>query len=192
MQITGLSVHQVDLPLHEGSYNWSEGKSVAVFDSTVVGVHTDTGLTGWGEVCPLGPFYLPAYASGARAGLRELGPSLLGLDPRDLDVLNRRMDRTLKGHPYVKSAVDMACWDLLGKDSGQPAARLLGGAEGEDFVLYRAISQEAPDAMAAFWGWTLSTTSFPTLPKKKRKFVGRRAKFWGHIRRPVWNRLQSA
>ncbi|MCY4522034.1 MAG: mandelate racemase/muconate lactonizing enzyme family protein [Caldilineaceae bacterium] len=149
MQITGLSVHQVDLPLHEGSYNWSEGKSVAVFDSTVVGVHTDTGLTGWGEVCPLGPFYLPAYANGARVGLRELGPLLLGLDPRDLDVLNRRMDRTLKGHPYVKSAVDMACWDLLGKDAGQSAARLLGGAEGEDFVLYRAISQEAPDAMAA-------------------------------------------
>ena len=81
MQITGLSVHQVDLPLHEGSYNWSEGKSVAVFDTTVVGVHTDAGLTGWGEVCPLGPFYLPAYANGARAGLRELGTVAAGSRP---------------------------------------------------------------------------------------------------------------
>ena len=149
MQISGISVYQVDLPLHEGSYNWSEGKSVAVFDSTVVAVHTDAGLTGWGEFCPLGPFYLPAYASGARTGLRQLGPSLLGLDPRDLDVLNQHMDRALKGHPYVKSAVDMACWDLFGKDCGQPVTRLLGGAESPDFVLYRAISQEAPEDMAA-------------------------------------------
>ena len=59
------------------------------------------------------------------------------------------MDRTLKGHPYVKSALDMACWDLLGKAAGLPAVTLLGGRFGDDFLLYRAISQEAPDAMAA-------------------------------------------
>ena len=35
-------------------------------------------MIGHGEVCPLGPFYLPAYAEGVRAGLRELGPHLLG------------------------------------------------------------------------------------------------------------------
>lgn len=45
-----------------------------MFDSTIVGVETDTGLIGYGEVCPLGPFYLPAYAAGVRAGLLELGP----------------------------------------------------------------------------------------------------------------------
>mgnify|MGYP000146079348 CR=1 FL=1 len=28
---------------------------------------TDTGIVGYGEVCPLGPFYLPAYAAGVRA-----------------------------------------------------------------------------------------------------------------------------
>ena len=49
-----------------------------MFDSTIVGVETDAGLVGYGEVCPLGPFYLPAYAEGVRAGLRELAPHLLG------------------------------------------------------------------------------------------------------------------
>ena len=148
MKITRIAAYQVDLPLHEGSYKWSGGKSVEVFDSTIVEVETDSGMLGYGEVCPLGPFYLPAYAEGVRAGIRELAPHLLGSDPRQLDVLNRRMDAALKGHPYVKSGIDMACWDILGQVAGLPVCELLGGRYGDDFVLYRAISQGSPDEMA--------------------------------------------
>ena len=148
MKISKISVFQVDLPLHEGSYNWAGGKSVKVFDSTVVRVETGEGITGHGEVCPLGPVYLPAYAEGARAGIQVLAPALLGQDPTQLAKLNRHMDATLKGHPYVKSAIDMACWDILGQATGQPVCNLLGGRYGDDFLLYRAISQEAPEAMA--------------------------------------------
>jgi L-alanine-DL-glutamate epimerase-like enolase superfamily enzyme len=134
--------------LHETTYKWSGGKSVTVFDSTVVGVETDSGLVGYGEVCPLGPFYLPAYAEGVRAGLRELGPHLIGEDPRELSKLNHRMDAALKGHPYVKSGIDIACWDILGQATGLPVAVLLGGRCGESVRLYRAISQEDPEVMA--------------------------------------------
>lgn len=149
MKITYLRAYRVDLPLHEGSYQWSGGKSVNVFDSTIVEVGTDAGVIGWGEVCPLGPFYLPAYANGVRAGIAELGPHLIGEDPRQLGKLNRRMDAALKGHAYVKSGIDMACWDILGKVTNQPVCTLLGGRYGDDFHLYRAISQESPEAMAA-------------------------------------------
>src|SRR5438105_2733738 len=149
MKITRILAYRVDLPLHEGSYKWSGGKSVAVFDSTIVRVETDAGIVGHGEVCPLGPFYVPAYANGGRAGIAELGPHLLGEDPLELAKLNRRMDAAFKGHPYVKSGIDMACWDILGKVAQQPVCTLLGGRYGDDFVLYRAISQEAPDAMAS-------------------------------------------
>src|SRR5438067_2820143 len=148
MKINRILAYQVDLPLHERSYKWSGGKSVNVFDSTVVRVETDAGLTGHGEVCPLGPFYLPAYANGVRTGLAELGPHLIGEDPLQVQKLNRRMDAALKGHPYVKSGLDMACWDVLGKVAGQPVCTLLGGRYGDDFGLYRAISQESPEAMA--------------------------------------------
>src|SRR6266705_2550657 len=149
MKITRILAYRVELQLVETTYKWSGGKSVTVFDSTIVGVETNTGLIGYGEVCPLGPFYLPAYADGVRAGLRELCPHLLGEDPRQLSRLNRRMDAALKGHPYVKSGIDMACWDILGNTAGLPVCTLLGGRYGEDFHLYRAISQEAPDAMAS-------------------------------------------
>src|SRR5678816_2855538 len=149
MKLVRIFAHRVALPLHETTYKWSGGKSVTVFDSTIVGVETDTGLVGYGEVCPLGPFYLPAYAGGVRAGLRELGPHLIGWDPCELGRLNHRMDAALKGHPYVKSGIDIACWDILGQVSGLPVCTLLGGRYGEDFGLYRAISQESPEAMAS-------------------------------------------
>jgi len=147
-RITSIEAFQVNLPLHEGSYKWSGGNSVEVFDSTVVAVHTDGGVTGYGEVCPLGPAYLPAYAEGARAGIAKIAPSLMGLDPTALGVLNARMDAALRGHPYVKSPLDVACWDILGKLTGQPAVTLMGGRYGDSFALYRAISQESPEEMA--------------------------------------------
>src|SRR5215475_2510175 len=127
MRITEISVFRVELPLHEGSYKWSGGNAVSVFDSTVVAVHTDAGITGYGEVCPLGPAYLPAYANGVRAGIAEIGPALIGVDPTALSLVNDCMDASLRGHPYVKSALDIACWDILGKVSGLPVATLLGG-----------------------------------------------------------------
>jgi len=148
MKITRILAYRVELPLHEGSYKWSGGKSVEVFDSTIVRVETDAGIDGHGEFCPLGPFYLPAYAQGARAGIAELGPKLLGEDPTQIGKLNRKMDAALKGHPYVKSAIDMACWDILGQVTALPVCVLLGGRWGEDFILYRAISQEPPERMA--------------------------------------------
>lgn len=148
MRIRRIAAYRVELPLREGRYAWSGGKSVSLFDSTLVRVETDAGLVGHGEVCPLGPAYLPAYAEGVRAGLAILAPNLLGEDPRQLERLNRRMDASLKGHPYVKAGIDVACWDILGQVAGMPVATLLGGRYGDDFVLYRAISQETPEEMA--------------------------------------------
>jgi L-alanine-DL-glutamate epimerase-like enolase superfamily enzyme len=147
LRIRSIQVYQVDLPLVEGAYRWSGGKSVEVFDSTVVRVETDEGIIGHGEVCPLGPSYLPAYAEGARTGIAFLAPQLIGEDPCELLRLNQKMDACLKGHPYVKSAIDIACWDILGQACGVPVSTLFGGCHGDDFVLYRAISQEDPVAM---------------------------------------------
>jgi cis-L-3-hydroxyproline dehydratase len=149
MRITRLQAFQVDLPLVEGRYAWARGKFVEVFDSTVVRIETDAGIVGHGEVCPLGSAYLPSYAAGVRTGIAELAPHLIGQDPTQLEPLNRHMEVHLKGHPYVKSAIDIACWDILGQACGQPLSTLLGGRHGEDIILYRAISQDAPEAMAA-------------------------------------------
>eukprot|EP00794_Sanderia_malayensis_P014318 gene14318-15807_t len=148
MKITGFNVYQVDLPLKEGAYNWSDGKSVSVFDTTIVEILTDAGISGVGEVCPLGSSYLPSYANGVRCGLKELCGSLVGCDPTEIGVMNSLMDYQLKGHPYVKSPIDMACWDILGKKAGLPVCTLLGGRFGESVQLYRAISRQPAMVMA--------------------------------------------
>jgi L-alanine-DL-glutamate epimerase-like enolase superfamily enzyme len=49
----------------------------------------------------------------------------------------------------VKSAFDVACWDVTGKVREAPVAELLGGRFGDDVALYRAISQGTPAEMAA-------------------------------------------
>jgi L-alanine-DL-glutamate epimerase-like enolase superfamily enzyme len=148
MQITEIRVYQQDQPLREGRYTWSDGRYVEVFDSTVVELITDGELKGYGEVCPLGPFYLPAFGGGARAGIAELAPTLLGMNPIETAKVNQVMDVALLGHPYVKSAIDMACWDLVGKATGMPLCELFGGRFGDDIALYRAISQRPATEMA--------------------------------------------
>lgn len=148
IKITKIGLYQVGLPLHEGSYKWSGGNQVIEFDATVAILSTNIGIEGVGECTPLGPSYLPAYAEGVRTGIEVLAPSLLGQDPTKLNAINDIMDKNLRGHPYVKSALDMACWDIFGKVCNAPICELLGGRFGTDYKLYRAISQDTPENMA--------------------------------------------
>ncbi len=148
MKITGIAVYQVDVPLADGGYRFAKGRHVAVADTTVVRVDTDEGVVGWGETTPLGSGYLPAYGPGVRTGTAVLAPHLLGLDPTLLGPLNAVMDRALQGHPYVKSALDVACWDVWGRALGVPVHQLLGGRHQESLPMYRSISQGPPPWMA--------------------------------------------
>ncbi len=150
MKIAAVTVFQVDLPLTKPY--WLSGGRLRFdgLDSTIVRMETDSGIFGWGEGCPWGVTYLPAFAKGIRAGMEELAPQLLGLDPRRIDVINRVMDTALPGHPYIKSALDMACWDITGKDTGLPVCELLGGREDDDaVVLHSSISTGTPEEMLA-------------------------------------------
>jgi L-alanine-DL-glutamate epimerase-like enolase superfamily enzyme len=147
MKITRITLYRAKLPMTEGSYSWAS-QSHAAFDTTVVAVETDEGVTGYGETCPLGPSYLPAFPEGARAAIARITPHLIGLDPTAIDVMNHRMDALLKGHPYAKSAIDMACWDILGKAVGRPVCDLLGGRAQDRVRLFKVVSRGDPDLMA--------------------------------------------
>ena len=97
-----MRINQVDLyhqhqPFVEGTYTCSGGRSAHGFDSTIVRITTRDGTQGWGEMAPLGSFYDAAFVDGARAGLQELAPQLLGYDCRNCSVINERMDLLLKG-----------------------------------------------------------------------------------------------
>jgi L-alanine-DL-glutamate epimerase-like enolase superfamily enzyme len=136
-------------PFVDGVYTCSGGRSAEGYDSTLVRLDTDEGIVGWGEIAPLGSFYDPSFAAGARAGLRLLAPLVIGVDPRHHSALRQVVDRHLAGHQYAKSALDMAAWDAAGIAVGMPLAELLGGRDGDSVELYRSIAQDSPAAMAA-------------------------------------------
>jgi L-alanine-DL-glutamate epimerase-like enolase superfamily enzyme len=147
MKITRISFWQIDLPLLE-PYTLSGGRlRFEQLDSTFVKIDTDDGLTGWGESCPWGHTYLPAHGPGVRAGLATMAGALIGCDPCALRAINQKMDLCLPGHPYAKSAVDMACWDILGKATGMPLWRLFGAEEATAVAVNSSISTGSPDEM---------------------------------------------
>ena len=149
MKIKAMTVWQRTMPLNE-PYWLSGGRlKFEELDSTFIRIDTDEGITGWGEACPWGHTYLPAHGPGVRAGLETLAPSVLGLDPRGLESLNAVMDMTLPGHPYVKSAIDMACWDIVGKAADMPLWMMFGGQKAPKVAVNSSISTGTPDEMIA-------------------------------------------
>jgi len=148
VRITSLTVYTAPLRYAGEAYAFAGGRSYAAFTSAVVALATDAGLTGWGEVCPCGPSYTPAFAAGLVPCLTELAPAVLGRDPREVAAVGRAMDRALAGQADAKAAVDAACWDLLGKAAGLPVYVLLGGRLAESIPLHRIVPLAAPADMA--------------------------------------------
>lgn len=146
MKVTGIILWSVDLTSHE-TYYMAEGKTCDTVKTHVLCLDTDSGLKGWGEVCPI-PHYLPAFADGVPSAITEMAPEILGISPFGVDAPMRKLDEFLQGHLHAKSIVDMALWDLFGKATGQPLYTLLGGRTRADMPLYHSITCIAPDDMA--------------------------------------------
>ena len=149
MRISRITVWQVALPL-SAPYWLSGGRlKFESLDSTFVRIDTDAGVSGWGESCPWGHTYLPAHGGGVRAGLALIAPQLIGRDPRAPAAINRIMDVVLPGHPYVKSAIDIACWDILGQAAQMPLWRLFGAEQAAPVAANSSIATGAPEEMIA-------------------------------------------
>ena len=148
MKIATISVYRLELPLNY-EYKFSGNRSLSRLDSTIVAVTTDDGVTGWGEACPCGNNYLPNFPGGIRAGINVIAPDLIGENPLHVQRVYDRMDWTLPGHAYVKSALDMACWDILGKVAGLAVCELLGGDYGVPTPIVAGVPAMTPEDTAA-------------------------------------------
>ena len=147
MKIARIDAFQVDLPYSGGVYVLSGGREYRSFDATIVRITTDTGVEGWGESTPFGATYIGAHARGVRAGIEEIAPSLLGLDPRRSDRINDAMDSALVAHEHAKTALDVACWDIFGKSVDLPVCELLGGRTDVRLPVISSIYTGDPEDM---------------------------------------------
>src|SRR5437773_3673995 len=95
---------------------------------------TDSGLEGAGEASAT-VRWSGETVWGVQALIdRVLAPLIIGLelDPaqplESIAALDRLMDKAVQHNWFAKSAIEMACWDVLGKAAGKPVYELLGGA----------------------------------------------------------------
>jgi len=160
------------LPYSGGVYRLSGGREYAGFDASFVCITTECGIEGWGESTPFGATYIAAHGAGARAGITEIAPSLLGQDPRHLDRINETMDGALVGHNHAKTPIDVACWDIFGKSVDMPVCDLLGGRTINALPLISSIYAGDPQDMrtrvrahreAGYMGHSIKIGSDPVL-----------------------------
>lgn len=120
-------------------------------ESLLVSITTDQGLTGWGETAPLG---------GVRGMIEEqLGPLLVGQDPRDHRRLWRQLWGPNFGNGLAVGAVDIALHDLRGKALNLSIGELYGGrlrdsipvyASGMNYTEGRDPEEQYPEDAAVF------------------------------------------
>jgi muconate cycloisomerase len=133
MKITGGEYFIVTLPLRR-EHTWASNTKVSIGRHALVRIDTDEGVSGWGEAPAIatwggagGTHYGETPETVVHLGEEYLLPAITGCDPFDMAVVHDRMDAVVKGNPYAKAALDIACYDAAGKASGRPVWSLLGG-----------------------------------------------------------------
>src|SRR6266480_2830543 len=134
MKIASIETHRVRVPLKPAYRMISALGRHDESQFVLVKLLTDTGLEGAGEATAT-VRWSGETVWGVQAVIdRVLAPLLVGLEldpakPLETVVeLDRRMDAAVQHNWFAKSAIEMACWDVLGKAAGKPVYELLGGA----------------------------------------------------------------
>ncbi|MBU3935883.1 dipeptide epimerase, partial [Patescibacteria group bacterium] len=93
----------------------------------VIKIHTDEGLVGFGEARPNNPHQHETTWSVVAALHRFYGPALINRDPFDIEAIMEEFDKLLPENYHARTVVDFALYDLMGKATGKPVYKLIGG-----------------------------------------------------------------
>ena len=141
--IKEIRVYRMPLPA-KTLYNMSSS-AVLTPESTIVALIDSDGVIGYGESCMATPQAQEANNDSIRSSLSILSPSVIGINPMELDLINSTMENSLKGETEAKAAIDIACWDLIGKRLGKSVAELLGGNITDEVITYHVVGITSPE-----------------------------------------------
>ncbi|MDH6152589.1 MULTISPECIES: muconate/chloromuconate family cycloisomerase [Paraburkholderia] len=127
MKIAAVETFEIRIP-YRRNHTLSSGPLYGAH-SVIVRLQTDEGLVGAGEASiPGGPVWSEESVSSARAVIEEyLAPAILGRDPLQCSDVAAVMSKTVRGNPFARAAIEMACFDVAGQALGVPVAQLVGG-----------------------------------------------------------------
>ncbi len=143
--ITSVEVIKLNLPYKEPFVI-----SLGVIESAtnvVVRLHSSDGLTGTGECAPFVTIVGETQET-VFAYARQIGKMLKGKDPYALEERLSEIDRAVAGNPTMKSAFDMALYDLLAQRANLPLYKLLGGSNNREITTDMTISIGPPEKVA--------------------------------------------
>lgn len=144
MKITEIIVHPLRMPLVH-PYVLSKAYGVLTdSDQIYVEIKTDKGITGWGEANPWAGFSGDISESVVCVLRKLVGPELIGKDPTNINAIHKEMDGMIAGNNMVKAAIDMACYDILGKSLGAPIHKILGGKKYDTIKCFWSIGGSTP------------------------------------------------
>jgi muconate cycloisomerase len=122
----------------------------------IVRLQTDDGITGLGEATVMrewggdhGIYFGESPGTVLTVLQEDIFPAIKGRDPFDVEQILEVMDRTIKGYPYAKAAIDIALHDIIGKKSGLPVHQLLGGCYRDRIPLAQSLGIMETDKAVA-------------------------------------------
>jgi muconate cycloisomerase len=131
--IGSVELRRVSLPTRR-EHKWT-GLTEPIGGYVLVKVADENGLAGWGEAPALkdwggefGRYFGETPGTTISVISQYLAGAIRGCLPGEIAEIHERMSRAIKGFPYAKAALEIAAYDLAGKQCGLPVHRLLGGA----------------------------------------------------------------
>jgi L-alanine-DL-glutamate epimerase-like enolase superfamily enzyme len=146
MKISEIEIFAIHLPLYEpfvisyASYDY--------MPSIIIKITTDTGHIGYGEGVADEHVTGESWESTYAILKNTLAPILIGEDPGNMERIHEMMNSAIYAAPTAKAAIDIACYDVVGKQLGVPVYNLLGGRYHEEFPITHVLSIAPPEAMA--------------------------------------------
>jgi L-alanine-DL-glutamate epimerase-like enolase superfamily enzyme len=115
--------------------------------NTIIRIFCKNGIYGTGECCLNSAVPNESHERIVSAA-KKLAPILLGKNPRNIQIITALMDQLLKGNASVKSAFDMALYDLLAKLAELPLYVFLGGDDSKSIFTDMTVSILSKEKMA--------------------------------------------
>lgn len=144
MRIDAIGIMPVEMPLHDKDWAFalatvSSARGYAIRLSA-------GGMHGYGYA-PAIP-HMGSTFEGLPVEFARFAPLLKNFDPRDMEGLLLKLERSLHGAPQAKAAIECAAHDLVARAFGTPLWGLLGGKRTERVPVIRILALKPPDEMA--------------------------------------------
>ncbi len=146
LTIRNIELYKFSIPLIE-PFITSLGQDDAA-ENVLVKIYTEQGITGFGECSPYMPINGESQDTCFLVG-QYFAKALKGKNSLDIEACIQLMDSIIYANTSIKSAFDMALYDIASQHAGMPLYKFTGGENNKTIITDYTVSIGDPDKMAA-------------------------------------------